>query len=89
MRGDLCQYDHGNDPVVVENVGQYPSGPPGPGPHPMLRHPPPPGHINLGIPPPGFFPNRMQAPQIHVRPGTMQAYRNTILHCDIFDTGCS
>ena len=63
-------FDHGVDPVVVENNGQYPSGPPppGPGPH-MARPPPPPGHINLGIPPPGFFPNRMQAPAIHVRPG--------------------
>lgn len=70
MRGDLCPYDHGSDPVVVENVGQYPSGPSGPSPHSLLRPPPPPGHINLGIPPPGFFPNRMQAPQIHVRPGT-------------------
>lgn len=26
VRGDLCVYDHGNDPVVVENVTQYPPG---------------------------------------------------------------
>lgn len=26
VRGDLCMYDHGNDPVVVESVPQYPPG---------------------------------------------------------------
>lgn len=26
VRGDLCVYDHGNDPVVVESVSQYTSG---------------------------------------------------------------
>lgn len=61
-------YDHGNDAVVVENVGQYPSGGPPPGPGPFNRPPPPPGHLNMGIPPPGFFPNRI-GPPIHVRPG--------------------
>ncbi|XP_045205677.2 RNA-binding protein 26-like [Mercenaria mercenaria] len=66
VRGDLCVYDHGNDPVVVESVSQYPSGPPPslPG-HPHPPGPPPPMH--MGIPPPGFF-NRMPGPPIHVRP---------------------
>lgn len=61
-------YDHGNDPVIVENVPQYPPGVPPPGPGPHLPRPPP-GHINMGLPPPGFFSNRMGAPPIHVRPG--------------------
>lgn len=29
MRGDLCPFDHGTDPVIVEDVG-LPSGPPPP-----------------------------------------------------------
>ncbi|KAL4230307.1 RNA-binding protein 26 [Mactra antiquata] len=64
VRGDLCMYDHGIDPVVVDSVPQYPPGMPHP-PGPPL----PPGHpMHLGLPPPGFFANRLPAPPIHVRP---------------------
>ncbi|XP_061618631.1 RNA-binding protein 26 isoform X2 [Phyllopteryx taeniolatus] len=68
MRGDMCPFDHGSDPVVVEDVGlpnmlpfQPPpipgvDGPPPPGlPPPPLLNPPP---VNLGppVPPPGSLP---------------------------------
>ncbi|XP_061671093.1 RNA-binding protein 26 isoform X2 [Syngnathoides biaculeatus] len=68
MRGDMCPFDHGSDPVVVEDVGlpnmlpfQPPpipgvDGPPPPGlPPPPLLNPPP---VNLGppVPPPGTLP---------------------------------
>ncbi|XP_060586369.1 RNA-binding protein 26-like isoform X2 [Ruditapes philippinarum] len=65
VRGDLCVYDHGNDPVVVESVSQYPSGHP---PHHSGHPPGPPPPMHMGIPPPGFFSNRMPGPPIHVRP---------------------
>ncbi|BES87843.1 RRM [Nesidiocoris tenuis] len=63
IRGDLCPYDHGADPVVLEDVQMYNGGggpPPAPpvipppgGPPPLMRHPvhpgmrPPPPSINL------------------------------------------
>uniref|UniRef100_A0A4W4F558 RNA binding motif protein 26 n=1 Tax=Electrophorus electricus TaxID=8005 RepID=A0A4W4F558_ELEEL len=68
MRGDLCPFDHGSDPVVVEDVnlpGMLPyqapplpvvDGPPAPGlpPPPALLTPPP---VNLRPPvPPGAMP---------------------------------
>ncbi|KAH3841862.1 hypothetical protein DPMN_115343 [Dreissena polymorpha] len=69
VRGDLCPFDHGSDPVIVESVAQYPP----PGPPPMMGGPPPPpGHINVGLPPPGFFTNRPPVPHIHVRPDFYQ-----------------
>ncbi|XP_053154466.1 RNA-binding protein 27 isoform X2 [Hemicordylus capensis] len=61
--GDLCQYDHGNDPLVVDEVS-LPS---------MIPFPPPPP----GLPPPGMLmpPTqgpahnmRMPGPQVHPRP---------------------
>ncbi|KAL7989200.1 hypothetical protein Chor_011866 [Crotalus horridus] len=61
--GDLCQFDHGNDPLVVDEVS-LPS---------MIPFPPPPP----GLPPPGMLmpptqgPThnmRMPGPQLHPRP---------------------
>uniref|UniRef100_A0A670IYV2 RNA binding motif protein 27 n=1 Tax=Podarcis muralis TaxID=64176 RepID=A0A670IYV2_PODMU len=61
--GDLCQYDHGNDPLVVDEVS-LPS---------MIPFPPPPP----GLPPPGMLmppaqgPThnmRMPGPHVHPRP---------------------
>jgi len=55
MRGDLCPYDHGADPVVLEEVelssmlkfNRPPPGAPPVGPPPHMRGPPP------SLPPPG------------------------------------
>ncbi|XP_078077763.1 RNA-binding protein 26 isoform X3 [Mustelus asterias] len=68
MRGDMCPFDHGSDPVVVEDVNlpgmlPFPSQPPiveGPNP-PALPPPPPiltPPPVNLRppVPPPGPLP---------------------------------
>lgn len=68
-------YDHGSDPVVVP---QFPPGPP-PGaglpPGPLPPGPLPPGHpMHLGLPPPGFFSNRMPVPSIHYRPDFQLEY---------------
>nr|XP_060621143.1 RNA-binding protein 27 isoform X1 [Anolis sagrei ordinatus] len=61
--GDLCQFDHGNDPLVVDEVS-LPS---------MIPFPPPPP----GLPPPGMLmaptqgpahSMRMPGPQVHPRP---------------------
>lgn len=51
-------------------------GPPIAGmPHPPGPPPPPPGHpLHMGLPPPGFFSNRMPGPPIHVRPGKSQHF---------------
>ncbi|XP_043928850.1 RNA-binding protein 26 isoform X2 [Protopterus annectens] len=68
MRGDMCPFDHGSDPVVVEKVtlpGMLPfptqppvvEGPPPPGlppPPPMLT--PPPVNLRPPVPPPGPLP---------------------------------
>uniref|UniRef100_A0A667XYD6 RNA binding motif protein 26 n=1 Tax=Myripristis murdjan TaxID=586833 RepID=A0A667XYD6_9TELE len=69
MRGDMCPFDHGSDPVVVEEVnlpsmlpfqpppipGVDPQPPPGLPPPPPLMNPPP---VNLRppVPPPGTLP---------------------------------
>ncbi|KAM9408799.1 RNA-binding protein 26 [Pholidichthys leucotaenia] len=69
MRGDMCPFDHGSDPVVVEDVnlpsmlpfqpppipGVEPPPPPGLPPPPPLLNPPP---VNLRppVPPPGALP---------------------------------
>uniref|UniRef100_A0AAQ4PNJ5 RNA binding motif protein 26 n=1 Tax=Gasterosteus aculeatus aculeatus TaxID=481459 RepID=A0AAQ4PNJ5_GASAC len=67
MRGDMCPFDHGSDPVVVEDVNlpnmlpfQPPpipdqTPPPGLPPPPPLMNPPP---VNLRppVPPPGSLP---------------------------------
>lgn len=58
MRGDMCPFDHGSDPVVVEDVNlpgilPFPAQPPvvvdGP-PPPVL--PPPPTLLTPPVPPP-------------------------------------
>ncbi|NP_998868.1 RNA-binding protein 26 [Xenopus tropicalis] len=68
MRGDMCPFDHGSDPVVVEDVNlpgilpfpaQPPAveGPPPPGlppPPPLLT--PPPVNLRPPVPPPGPLP---------------------------------
>ncbi|XP_061482532.1 RNA-binding protein 26 [Rhineura floridana] len=68
MRGDMCPFDHGSDPVVVEDVNlpgilpfppQPPvvEGPPPPGlppPPPILT--PPPVNLRPPVPPPGPLP---------------------------------
>uniref|UniRef100_A0A4W3GQR6 RNA binding motif protein 27 n=1 Tax=Callorhinchus milii TaxID=7868 RepID=A0A4W3GQR6_CALMI len=59
MRGDLCLFDHGNDPLVVEDVtlpGMIPFPPPPPGLPPPGHQLPPPGH-HLPPPLPGPPPN--------------------------------
>uniref|UniRef100_A0A3Q1GNA2 RNA binding motif protein 26 n=1 Tax=Acanthochromis polyacanthus TaxID=80966 RepID=A0A3Q1GNA2_9TELE len=70
MRGDMCPFDHGSDPVVVEDVNlpsilpfqpppipgvEPPQPPPGLPPPPPLMNPPP---VNLRppVPPPGPLP---------------------------------
>uniref|UniRef100_A0A3Q1IUJ6 Uncharacterized protein n=1 Tax=Anabas testudineus TaxID=64144 RepID=A0A3Q1IUJ6_ANATE len=60
MRGDMCPFDHGSDPVVVEDVnlpGMLPFQPP---PIPGVDPPPPPG-----LPPP---PPLMNPPPVNLRP---------------------
>lgn len=59
MRGDMCPFDHGSDPVVVEDVnlpGMLPFQPP---PIPGVDPPPPPG-----LPPPPL----MNPPPVNLRP---------------------
>ncbi|XP_053722466.1 RNA-binding protein 26 isoform X2 [Synchiropus splendidus] len=69
MRGDLCPFDHGSDPVVVEDVGLPTMLPFQPPPIPGVDPPPPPGlppttqllnppPVNLRppVPPPGTLP---------------------------------
>ncbi|KAG9338010.1 hypothetical protein JZ751_027259 [Albula glossodonta] len=60
MRGDMCPFDHGSDPVVVEDVN-LPSILPFQGqPLPVVDAPPPPG-----LPPP---PPLMTPPPVNLRP---------------------
>nr|XP_033804058.1 RNA-binding protein 26 isoform X2 [Geotrypetes seraphini] len=59
MRGDLCPFDHGSDPVVVEDVN-LPGILPFPGQPPVVEGPPPPG-----IPPP---PPILTPPPVNLRP---------------------
>ncbi|XP_011488833.1 RNA-binding protein 26 isoform X2 [Oryzias latipes] len=68
MRGDMCPFDHGSDPVVVEDVNlpsmlpfQPPPipvvdqpPPPGPPPPPLIN--PPPMNLRPPVPPPGTLP---------------------------------
>uniref|UniRef100_A0A3P9JHA6 RNA binding motif protein 26 n=1 Tax=Oryzias latipes TaxID=8090 RepID=A0A3P9JHA6_ORYLA len=70
MRGDMCPFDHGSDPVVVEDVNlpsmlpfQPPSipvvdqpPPPGPPPPPPPLINPPPMNLRPPVPPPGTLP---------------------------------
>ncbi|RXM30814.1 RNA-binding protein 26 [Acipenser ruthenus] len=59
MRGDMCLFDHGSDPVVVEDVN-LPGMLPFPAQPPPVEGPPPPG-----LPPP---PPMMTPPPINLRP---------------------
>uniref|UniRef100_A0A8B9RFC8 RNA binding motif protein 26 n=1 Tax=Astyanax mexicanus TaxID=7994 RepID=A0A8B9RFC8_ASTMX len=60
MRGDMCPFDHGSDPVVVEDVN-LPSILPFPAPPlPVVDGPPPPG-----LPPP---PSLLTPPPVNLRP---------------------
>ncbi|MGH0137260.1 UNVERIFIED_CONTAM: hypothetical protein FKN15_013261 [Acipenser sinensis] len=59
MRGDMCLFDHGSDPVVVEDVN-LPGMLPFPSQPPPVEGPPPPG-----LPPP---PPMMTPPPINLRP---------------------
>ncbi|CAL8350254.1 unnamed protein product [Merluccius merluccius] len=64
MRGDMCPFDHGSDPVVVEDVNLpsiLPFQPPPPQPPPGLPPPPPlmtppPAQLRPPVPPPGSLP---------------------------------
>uniref|UniRef100_A0A3Q0QN51 RNA binding motif protein 26 n=1 Tax=Amphilophus citrinellus TaxID=61819 RepID=A0A3Q0QN51_AMPCI len=60
MQGDLCPYDHGSDPVVVEDVNLPSMLPFQPPPIPGVEPPPPPG-----LPPP---PPLMNPPPVNLRP---------------------
>ncbi|XP_007560153.1 RNA-binding protein 26 [Poecilia formosa] len=60
MRGDMCPFDHGSDPVVVEDVNLPSILPFQPPPIPGVDQPPPPG-----LPPP---PPLMNPPPVNLRP---------------------
>ncbi|GLD55986.1 RNA-binding protein 26 [Lates japonicus] len=60
MRGDMCPFDHGSDPVVVEDVNLPNMLPFQPPPIPGVDAPPPPG-----LPPP---PPLMNPPPVNLRP---------------------
>lgn len=60
MRGDMCPFDHGSDPVVVEDVSLPTMLPFQPPPLPGVDGPPPPG-----LPPP---PPLMNPPPVNLRP---------------------
>ncbi|OXB63462.1 hypothetical protein ASZ78_002538 [Callipepla squamata] len=59
MRGDMCPFDHGSDPVVVEDVN-LPGILPFPAQPPVVEGPPPPG-----LPPP---PPILSPPPVNLRP---------------------
>ncbi|XP_051986879.1 RNA-binding protein 26-like [Xyrauchen texanus] len=59
MRGDMCPFDHGSDPVVVEDVNLPSILPFQPPPLPVVDGPPPPG---LPPPPP------LLTPPVNIRP---------------------
>ncbi|XP_060129337.1 RNA-binding protein 26 isoform X2 [Zootoca vivipara] len=59
MRGDMCPFDHGSDPVVVEDVN-LPGILPFPAQPPVVEGPPPPG-----LPPP---PPILTPPPVNLRP---------------------
>lgn len=61
MRGDMCVFDHGSDPVVVEDVNLPSILPFPPAPLPVGDGQPPPG---LPPPPPGLLP----PPPVNLRP---------------------
>uniref|UniRef100_A0A8C5GZG0 C3H1-type domain-containing protein n=1 Tax=Gouania willdenowi TaxID=441366 RepID=A0A8C5GZG0_GOUWI len=60
MRGDMCPFDHGSDPVIVEDVNLPNILPFQPPPIPGVEPPPPPG-----LPPP---PPLMTPPPVNLRP---------------------
>ncbi|XP_074522908.1 RNA-binding protein 26 isoform X2 [Halichoeres trimaculatus] len=60
MRGDMCPFDHGSDPVVVEDVNLPSILPFQPPPLPGVDAPPPPG-----LPPP---PALLNPPPVNLRP---------------------
>lgn len=80
--GDLCQFDHGNDPLVVDEVS-LPSMIPFPPPPPGL--PPPPGML---LPPlPGPARNlRLPVPQAHPQapPPVVLPVPSKSKHCSVF-----
>lgn len=80
--GDLCQFDHGNDPLVVDEVS-LPSMIPFPPPPPGL--PPPPGML---LPPlPGPARNmRLPVPQAHPQapPPVVLPVPSKPKHCSVF-----
>ncbi|TRY98709.1 hypothetical protein DNTS_010264, partial [Danionella cerebrum] len=59
MRGDMCLFDHGSDPVVVEDVNLPRILPFQPPPLPVVDGPPPPG-----LPPP----HALLTPPVNLRP---------------------
>uniref|UniRef100_A0A8C6SJZ2 RNA binding motif protein 26 n=1 Tax=Neogobius melanostomus TaxID=47308 RepID=A0A8C6SJZ2_9GOBI len=58
MRGDMCPFDHGSDPVVVEDVNLPTMLPFQPPPIPVVEPPPP------GLPPPPL----LNPPPVNIRP---------------------
>uniref|UniRef100_A0A8D0HBX3 RNA binding motif protein 27 n=1 Tax=Sphenodon punctatus TaxID=8508 RepID=A0A8D0HBX3_SPHPU len=62
--GDLCQFDHGNDPLVVDEVS-LPIMIPFPPPPPGLPPPPPPGMLMPPLPGPA---HNMRIPGLQVHP---------------------
>ncbi|XP_032878833.1 RNA-binding protein 26 isoform X2 [Amblyraja radiata] len=82
MRGDMCPFDHGSDPVVVEDVnlpgmlpfpaqphaveGPNPPALPPPPPPPPILTPPPPVNLRPPVPPPGPLPPNL--PPVAVGP---------------------
>ncbi|XP_045570166.1 RNA-binding protein 26 isoform X2 [Salmo salar] len=95
MRGDICPFDHGIDPVVVEDVNlpnmfqapppipgvaQPPPGlPPPPGPPPLMT--PPPVNLRPPVPLPGSLPPGplLQAPGMDAPPNSITSSVPTIV----------
>ena len=83
MRGDMCPFDHGSDPVVVEDVNlpnilpfQPPPSQPPPGlppPPPLMT--PPPAQLRPPVPPPGSLPPSL--------PPVTGNYTNTTSYLDL------
>lgn len=82
--GDLCQFDHGNDPLVVDEVSlpsmiPFPPPPPGLPPPPGMLLPPLPGPArNMRLPVPQAHP---QAPPPVVLPVPSKSKHCSVLVC--------
>lgn len=80
MRGDLCPYDHGTDPVVLEDVSLSrvltftPHGPQAPGTVPVNTVPEPPQGPNGNPPPPHLPLSTLPPPHLRNHHSNMDAF---------------